>query len=146
MKSRIGNIVLFVPALVLLTLVRSLAGATAGDQNASFVLEMRGAKAGVVVSIDELTEGAGTSAPGSIVLKRVRASGAFSRWTRSGRRALPETLTVFLKKPNGEVLGGWRIRSAKPVKWEGPTLAGKGGDDVVIETIELAHEGIEPIY
>jgi hypothetical protein len=144
MKRRIQKPALL--GLILAFLTLTPAAAPVVGQNASFVVEMRGAKAAVIVSIDGLTAGEGRSATGSIVLKGVQATGAFSRWTRSGRRAVPETLTIFLKKPNGEVLGGWRIRSAAPIKWEGPTLAGKGGNDIAMETLELSFEGIEPIY
>ncbi|MDO8437204.1 MAG: phage tail protein [Nitrosomonadaceae bacterium] len=37
----------------------------------------------------------------------------------------------------------WKFSNAYPIKWVGPALSGKGGD-VVIETLELVHEGIEP--
>jgi hypothetical protein len=146
MTSRIQQATFFGLTSVSLILAITLVAATPADQNAAFVLEMKGARAAVVVSIDGLTAGEGRSAPGSIVLKGVQATGAFSRWTRSGRRAVPETLTIFLKKSNGEVLGGWRIRSATPIKSDGPPLAGKGGNEIAMETLELSYEGIEPIY
>ncbi len=116
------------------------------DQNAAFTLEMRGARAAVAVSVDGLTAGTGASVPGSIVLRGVKAVDALSRWARLGRRAVPETLTILLKNARGEVLGGWRIRNASPVKYTGPTLQAKGGGDVAMDTLELAYEGIDPIY
>jgi phage tail-like protein len=36
----------------------------------------------------------------------------------------------------------WALTSAFPAKWEGPLLKGKG-TEVAIETLELAHEGLE---
>ena len=38
----------------------------------------------------------------------------------------------------------WKFSNAYPIKWVGPALSGKAGGDVVIETLELAYEGIEP--
>jgi hypothetical protein len=146
MTHRIPKAALLGLTMVFLTPAISLAAAPAVDQDASFVLEMKGARAAFVVAIDGLTAGNETSARGSIVLKGLRASGALHRWVRLGRRAAPETLTILLKNTKGEVLGGWRIRNASPIKWEGPSLEAKSGTDVPIETLELAHEGIEPIY
>ena len=37
----------------------------------------------------------------------------------------------------------WRLRSAQPKKWVGPTLAAKGGGEVAMEELHLVHEGIE---
>ncbi len=37
----------------------------------------------------------------------------------------------------------WKLRGAIPVRWTGPTLAGKGGD-VAIEELVLAVDTIEP--
>jgi phage tail-like protein len=36
----------------------------------------------------------------------------------------------------------WNLTNAWPAKWEGPLLKGKG-TDVAIETLELAHEGLD---
>ena len=36
----------------------------------------------------------------------------------------------------------WHLRDAWPVKFEGPTLNATG-NEVAIETLELAHEGLE---
>lgn len=36
----------------------------------------------------------------------------------------------------------WNLTNAWPAKWEGPPLKGKG-TDVAIETLELAHEGLD---
>ena len=36
----------------------------------------------------------------------------------------------------------WNVREAWPSKWEGPSL-NAGGSDVAIESLELAHEGVE---
>ena len=36
----------------------------------------------------------------------------------------------------------WNFFNAWPTKWDGPDFSAKG-NDVAIETLELAHEGIE---
>jgi len=36
----------------------------------------------------------------------------------------------------------WNFREGWPTKWDGPDFTAKG-NDVVIETLEIAHEGIE---
>lgn len=48
---------------------------------------------------------------------------------------------VLLDDEGREVLR-WQFIRAWPCKYEGPTLNAKGGGDVAIETLELAHEGL----
>jgi hypothetical protein len=36
------------------------------------------------------------------------------------------------------------LQATMPLKYTGPTLAGKGGGDVAMETLTLTHEGLEP--
>jgi phage tail-like protein len=37
----------------------------------------------------------------------------------------------------------WNLVNARPMKWTGPTLAGKGGSDVAMEELVLSSEGFE---
>ena len=37
----------------------------------------------------------------------------------------------------------WKLINARPMKWTGPTLAGKGGSDVAMEELVIASEGFE---
>ncbi|TLD46826.1 MAG: hypothetical protein FAZ92_00885 [Accumulibacter sp.] len=37
----------------------------------------------------------------------------------------------------------WLLRGCIPMKYTGPTLAGKGGGDVALEEVVLAAEGFE---
>lgn len=37
----------------------------------------------------------------------------------------------------------WKLRSAMPIKWTGPTLTAKGGSDVAMEELVLSVESIE---
>jgi phage tail-like protein len=40
------------------------------------------------------------------------------------------------------MLLNWKFKRGLPVKWSGPTLTGTGRE-IAIETLEIAHEGIE---
>jgi phage tail-like protein len=42
------------------------------------------------------------------------------------------------KKP----VAAFRLSNAQPKKWVGPTLAAKGGGEVAMEELHIAHEGI----
>jgi len=48
---------------------------------------------------------------------------------------------VLLDESRNEILR-WNFRNAWPCKWEGPTLQASG-NEVAIESIEIAHEGFE---
>jgi|SRR5438093_1101135 len=48
---------------------------------------------------------------------------------------------IVLDRQGTEVVR-WNFRNAWPTKWHGPDLNAKG-NDAAIETLELAHEGIE---
>jgi phage tail-like protein len=52
------------------------------------------------------------------------------------------TLVVALLNDEGEPIFRWSIAEAWPVKCEGPALKATG-NDIAIESIELAHEGIK---
>lgn len=40
-------------------------------------------------------------------------------------------------------IASYTLRNARPTRWTGPMSTGKGGGDVVIEELVLAHKGIE---
>lgn len=50
-------------------------------------------------------------------------------------------VTITLLNDEGEPVMIWNVLQAFPVKCEGPSLKANG-NDIAIETIELAHEGI----
>lgn len=50
--------------------------------------------------------------------------------------------SVIMLGVDGSETWRWNIRSALPVRWSGPALSASGSA-VAIETLELAHEGIE---
>ncbi|WP_437983207.1 phage tail protein [Sorangium sp. So ce117] len=51
------------------------------------------------------------------------------------------TVTVELLDEKRTTVMTWKITNAWPAKWTGPSLAGNKGE-TVIESLELAHEGI----
>ncbi len=50
-------------------------------------------------------------------------------------------VTISLLGERHEPVMAWKVRNAFPVKLEAPRLAA-GGEEVAIESIELAHEGL----
>lgn len=64
-------------------------------------------------------------------VKEVREGG-------DGRRNVTITLLDEARKP----VAAFRLRNAQPKKWVGPTLAAKGGGEVAMEELHLAHEGV----
>jgi phage tail-like protein len=62
--------------------------------------------------------------------------------TREGRFE-PRTVTVTLLDEARNNVCAWVLRAAQPKKWVGPTLAAKGGGDVVMEELHLVAERID---
>lgn len=60
---------------------------------------------------------------------------------RDGQGETRDVEIVLLDEARRPVVR-WRLRNAMPVKWEGPTLRAQG-NEVALETLELAHEGLE---
>jgi len=50
--------------------------------------------------------------------------------------------SIVLLDTEGQEKARWNFFNAWPTKWNGPDFSAKG-NDVAIETLELAHEGIE---
>jgi phage tail-like protein len=87
----------------------------------------------------------GTHKPGNVVLKRgivLRESGFWDWWP--GALSGPtdrRTVLVTLLDEAGDPLVSWEIAGAWPVKLDGPG-PGTKGDEVAVETLELAYEHI----
>ncbi|MEA2195584.1 MAG: hypothetical protein QOG42_2018 [Solirubrobacteraceae bacterium] len=66
-------------------------------------------------------------------------------WIKTVRdgTADPRNITITLLDEARNTVAAWRLRSAQPKKWSGPTLAGKGGGEVAMEELHLVHEGVE---
>ena len=82
----------------------------------------------------------------NVVLKRgvIKADNEFFAWLSTIRLNKVERrdVTVSLLNENHEPVMVWKIHNAFPVKLEGPQLKASG-NEVAIESIELAHEGLE---
>jgi len=53
------------------------------------------------------------------------------------------TVTVSLLNEARDTVCTWKLLSAQPKSWTGPSLAGKGGTDVAMEELVLCCQGIE---
>jgi phage tail-like protein len=82
---------------------------------------------------------------GRVVLRRgLTGDPALFRWWNDvvqGNVARRDVSIILLDEQRQEV-AHWLIRRAWPSKWAGPALRGLG-NEVAIEELELAHEGIE---
>lgn len=89
---------------------------------------------------------------GNVTLKRgLTTSNDLIEWQFSvvkstfDKNARPQTsrsITIVLLNDAGETAKRWVLKNAFPVKWVGPDLKAIG-NEVAIETLEIAHEGIE---
>lgn len=52
-------------------------------------------------------------------------------------------VVITMNDEAGERVESWTLRNCIPLKWTGPTFAGKGGGDVAMEELTLSCEGIE---
>ncbi|RDC62677.1 phage tail protein [Adhaeribacter pallidiroseus] len=81
----------------------------------------------------------------NITLKRGIAKGdnEFFTWLNSVQLNTVErrNLTISLLNENHEPVMSWKARNCWPVKVEGPGLKANG-NEVAVESIEIAHEGI----
>jgi phage tail-like protein len=66
------------------------------------------------------------------------ATGTFSQNKRSGNTSV----TITLMNEKGDPVKSWNLIRAFPVKWVGPDFKASA-NEVAIETLELAHEGIQ---
>jgi phage tail-like protein len=63
--------------------------------------------------------------------------------TRTAGPAAQKTVALTLLDEAHNPVRTWLLRGCIPMKYTGPTLAGKGGGDVAMEEIVLAAEGFE---
>jgi len=82
---------------------------------------------------------------GNISLKRGMVSQNSDLYTWFNNSGLPNVerrnLTITLRNDEGEPVFVWSILQAWPIKCDGPGLKASG-NEVAIESLELAHEGI----
>lgn len=85
---------------------------------------------------------------GDVTLKRgiVNSSDLWD-WisqTRTQSVAAKRTVVITLLDETGhEAVQKWTLSGVVPMKYTGPTLAGKGGGDVAMEELVLSSEGLE---
>ena len=82
----------------------------------------------------------------NVTLKRgiVRSDNDFAKWLSTVKLNTVERrdLVISLLNEEHQRVMVWKIHHAFPVKLEGPDLK-SGGNEVAIESIEVAHEGLE---
>lgn len=80
-----------------------------------------------------------------VTLKRgVVDSNEFFEWlkqTRQEGHKAKRDVTITLRDETGAPVRNWKLQSVLPLKYSGPTLAGKGGD-VAMEELVLSAEGL----
>lgn len=82
----------------------------------------------------------------NIILKRgiVKGDNDFFNWMKTKQNSKIERRDVLIKlldETHAPIMV-WKVRNAFPIKYTGPQLQAKNSE-VAIETIEIAHEGIE---
>lgn len=64
------------------------------------------------------------------------------RQTRTEGYKAKRTVSIMLMdEARSSIVATWRLYGAMPLKYTGPTLAGKGGGDVAMEEVVLSCEG-----
>ena len=64
------------------------------------------------------------------------------RAARIGTKVDRRAISIILLDDTGAERMRWNVRGAWPIKWSGPSFDA-GSDAIAIESLELAHEGIE---
>jgi phage tail-like protein len=84
---------------------------------------------------------------GDVTLKRgIISSEDLWGWVQSARVDGPgakKTVVIKLLDEKREPVQTWTLRGVLPLKWTGPTLAGKGGGDVAMEELVLSCEALD---
>ena len=93
-----------------------------------------------------VTKMPGMKTYGSITCKQgvFKGDNTFFAWNQSINLNHVERkqITISLLDENHDPVMTWKVRNAWPTKVEGPSLNAQG-DEVAIQMLELAHEGIE---
>ena len=89
---------------------------------------------------------AGVHKVSDVTLKRgIVDSTTLWEWVEETRTHGPDaqkTISITLLDEAQDAVQSWVLRGAIPMKYTGPTLAGKGGGDVAMEEIVLAAEAL----
>jgi phage tail-like protein len=78
----------------------------------------------------------------NLTLKRgLTTEGALLEWLKKTVvKAEPAEMSLTLYDYEGEPVQSWSFAGAYPVKWTGPD-ANAGGNEMMTETLEIAHQG-----
>jgi phage tail-like protein len=83
---------------------------------------------------------------GDVTLKRgIISSKDLWTWMADVRRngpAAKREVVITMRDEAGKTVQSWKLRGVVPMKYSGPTLAGKGGSDVAMEELVLSAEGL----
>jgi phage tail-like protein len=89
----------------------------------------------------------GSHKVGDVTLKRgVVDSSDLWAWITAARTTgvkAQRDVVITLQDEAGKPVQQWKLRKVVPMKYTGPTLAGKGGGDVAMEELVLSAEGYE---
>lgn len=89
----------------------------------------------------------GTHKVGDVTLKRgVVDSSSFWNWIMAARNSsslAKSDGTITLRDETGQPVQRWKFTNAVPSHYSGPTLGGKGGNDIAIEELILSAENIQ---
>jgi phage tail-like protein len=89
----------------------------------------------------------GSHKVGDVTLKRgVVDSSDLWQWmsdTRTKGVDAQRDVVITLRNEAGRPVQQWKLRRVVPMKYTGPTLAGKGGGDVAMEELVLSAEGYD---
>lgn len=88
----------------------------------------------------------GTHKVGDVTLKRgLIGQNQLFDWIRAtrteGYRAKRNVTVSLLDEARTAIVATWKLAGVFPLKYTGPTLAGKGGGDVAMEELVLSCEG-----
>jgi phage tail-like protein len=90
---------------------------------------------------------AGVHKVGDVTLKRgILNSKTLFDWIGQARTQGPDaqkSVTITLLDESQKAVQTWSLRGVIPMKYTGPTLAGKGGGDVALEEVVLSAEALE---
>jgi phage tail-like protein len=89
----------------------------------------------------------GMNKTGDVTCKRgIIDSSTLWGWIQQARTEGPDakkTVVISLLNERRETVQKWTLRYVIPLKWTGPTLAGKGGGDVAMEELVLSCEALD---
>jgi phage tail-like protein len=111
------------------------------DSSIDVIKHREGGKEGGPRSIRRIP---GQAKNSNIVLKKGMTSDLrLWQWHQNVREGKLERKSgsIILQDRAGEEVARWSFTDAWPAKWVGPNLTSEG-NDVAIETMELAHEGL----